>query len=119
MKVLEDFRQIHIAQLRRFLERRLILLLDFDQQIDERTERVRGQIPPDLLPRVYMIGTSSEPEALRTGLGRSLESIGQDLASDCMNGVPGTWDHALLAHTQPERNRMAADVGGMVFEPAV
>jgi hypothetical protein len=116
-KVLDTFERVHVAGLRSYPKRHLVLLIDFDEQVSDRTQHVRDRIPADVSDRVYLLGTHGEPEPLKSAQGCSLERIGEDLASACADGVPGLWQHALLTHNQAELDRLIAQVKPFLFSP--
>lgn len=82
----------------------VVLLVDFDEEQARRTQ-VIGELAPSLTDRVFVLGTWSEPEALKRDLG-SFESIGRLLCKDCLEGTTKTWDHQLLGHNAPELARL-------------
>ena len=59
----------------------------------------------DLSDRVFILGTLTEPEALKGALG-SYEKIGRDLATDCREETDKTWGHKLLRHNTGELDRL-------------
>ena len=115
VKVLGSFLEDHVAGLRRYPSRYLVLLIDFDDHIDERTAKFKESIPHDLVDRVFLLGTSSEPEPLRKQCGDSLENIGKALAAECRGDEAALWSHPLLAHNTAERARLNAKVKQILF----
>lgn len=115
-KVLDDFERTYAATMRKYPERRLVLLIDFDDQIQTRVDHVRARIPADLVDRVYVLGSRSEPEPLRKSVGKSLEEIGRALAQACADDSGGLWHHELLSHNDDERGRLRAGVRHILFE---
>jgi hypothetical protein len=112
--VLERFQSEHINAMRKYHERRMVLLLDFDER-DNRPDQIKAQIPDDLKDRVFILGVQSEPEALkRAGLG-SLEVIGSRLASECREGKREMWAHDLLKINASELDRLQQIVCGFLF----
>lgn len=114
LKVIKKFENEFIAEMRNDLYRRVILLLDFDEQNDRR-QYVQDRIPDDLKGRVYIIGVWSNPEALRTSLGMKFEAIGEALSQDCRNGAKTIWDHELLKHNANEVERMIVTLRPILF----
>jgi hypothetical protein len=101
--------------MRRYVLRYMILLIDFDGRPD-RLEVVQRGIPDDLTDRVFVLGASTEPEALRrAGLG-TYEGIGSKLADDCRHGAQGIWGHDLLRHNDGELGRLRASICGLLFD---
>ena len=116
-RVLEDFSNNQVAGLRRYELRHLVLLIDFDNQVESRLQLFRETCPHDLLERVYMLGSRDEPEPLRTALNLSLEEIGSNLANNCADrsGSLGLWAHDLLKHNESEIIRLTSGVKHFLF----
>ena len=105
--VCRTFEDDYVPYMRKYPAAFIVLIVDFDGRPD-RADEVRKVIPGDLASRVFVLGASSEPEALRTaGLGH-LERIGDAMASDCPPGPGGIWSHLLLAHNRAEIARFQA-----------
>lgn len=107
MKVLDAFDRNQLADLRRFTDRHLVLLIDFDGDT-ERLELVKERIPEDVRGRVFILGARNEPEGIRRSLRRigSLEKIGTALAEDCQGEEPKVWTHSELATNSNELGRI-------------
>lgn len=114
-KVRDDFEQAQLSQLRKYPERHLVLLIDFDEQVADRAQIFRDAFPADVRGRVYLLGTRDEPEPLRKACGVSLEKVGEQLASACAHGEPGLWEHAMLKHNQSELERLIQNVKPFLF----
>uniref|UniRef100_E6QI75 Uncharacterized protein n=1 Tax=mine drainage metagenome TaxID=410659 RepID=E6QI75_9ZZZZ len=104
----------HVPNMRRFPERILVLVIDFDGQFADRIKLAKGKIPPDLMDRVFILGTQDEPEALRAELG-SYETIGRGLAQDCREQTNHIWQHPQLQHNAGEVARLAPLVRSFLF----
>ena len=115
VKVREDLLSSQAAQLRKYPDRHLVLLIDFDGQVAERTQNFLEAIPNDVRDRVYVLGTQDEPEPLRTACGVSLEKIGEQLAHACAHGEAGLWDHPMLLHNRVEVARLTQNVRPFLF----
>jgi hypothetical protein len=114
-KVLDSFLEDHVADLRKWPQRHLVLLIDFDDLVDSRTEQFVSQFPPDVRDRIFLLGTQGEPEPLRKQCGDSLENIGKALAAECYRNESHLWNHELLAHNESERLRLNAKVKSILF----
>ncbi len=115
--VVENFKRYHILQLRKYNLRRLLLLIDFDNDLNRLAE-VKSEVPEDLMDRVFILGTKREPEDLRKDLNLkySFEDIGKKLAEECVsleNG--GLWEHELLTINKNEKKRLVEDVRPFLF----
>lgn len=115
-KVREAFQARFVAYLQRYPLGHLVLLIDFDDQVEDRTTRFREIIPDSVSNRVYLLGSRSEPEPLRKACGFSLEKIGERLAHECATGRIDLWKHALLKHNQPELDRLEVNVKPFLFD---
>jgi len=114
-KVHRDLHAEHIEGLRKYNDRHLVLLIDFDGKVDERTEYFRNGFPDDVKDRVYVLGTSSEPEPLRVACRNSLEEVGKALARECFQDETQLWGHQLLTHNEAERKRLCTNVKSILF----
>jgi len=114
-KVFDAFRSEYISILRQYSLRRLLLLIDFDNDLS-RLNSMKGQIPDDISERVFILGVLSEPEDLKAQLGYpGLERIGESLSNECSNNTQNIWRHALLLHNQEELNRLIKFVKPFLF----
>lgn len=107
--------KIPTCQLERFGEQRLLLLIDFDDDVTRRDQLVRDNIPEQIKNRVYCLGVRSEPEKLRNSCKMSFETIGNTLAAECAEGKCRLWKHELLAHNEAELSRLLIDVRPFLF----
>jgi hypothetical protein len=115
MKIVEAFKNSHSPDMARFPERRILLIVDFDHQASKRLLQIQNGIPRQLMDRVFILGTLSEPENLRNSLGRSFEDIGKGLAEDCADDTRTVWEHDLLRHNKVELDRMILSVKPFLF----
>jgi len=114
-KVVDKFKENHISEMRKFSKRMIVLLIDFDENYEDRFSYVKKQIPDDLENRVFVLGVLSEPENLRSNLGNNFECIGENLAKDCSNNTNELWGHDLLKHNKTELDRMILSVKPFLF----
>jgi len=114
-KVLMEFEQLHVDALRKFTLRHLVLLIDFDDRVDERTAQFKSAFPPGVADRVYVLGTRNEPESLRTNTKLTFENIGKELAGACASRETGLWSHELLKHNAQELKRLMDAVRPFLF----
>ena len=63
-EVLNLFGAEHVVRMNRWPERFMVLLIDFDGNAD-RIRKAKAVIPDHLTDRVFVLGTWTEPEALR------------------------------------------------------
>jgi hypothetical protein len=102
--VIESFELDHVANMDRFSERFIILLIDFDKDAS-RLEYVKSRIPSNLVDRVFILGAWSQPEELKKYFG-SLDDIGAALARDCQKERSAIWGHRLLQNNTNELQRV-------------
>lgn len=114
-KILDSLENTHIEDLIRYPLRHLVLLFDFDNKVEERTKMFHEKIPQNVLDRVYLLGTSDEPEKLRTTLGNSLEKIGKDLSTSCEHSDTELWSNPMLKHNEAELERLVKSVKPFLF----
>ena len=114
--VREKFVSDQIAKMNHYPEQITVLLVDFDDQGPVRLRAMRSVIPDNLASRVFILGSKTDPEALKRAFqGRSLEDIGFDMAEDCRNGTDLVWSHDLLIHNKDELERLHQQVGSWLF----
>lgn len=114
LKVVAKFKHEQVVDMHRYSERRVVLIIDFDDQV-ERLSQIQEEIPEGLINRVFVLGTLSEPENLRTQMNKSFEKIGQALAQDCADNTQTVWGHPLLKHNESELGRMVKNVKPFLF----
>jgi hypothetical protein len=112
-EVLNLFKSVHVVEMDRWEHRLMILLIDFDGQV-ERLNEVRAAIPEHLSGRVFVLGAWSEPENLRAALG-GYETIGSGMAGDCRDKTDIIWGHNLLKHNAEEVERLRERVRPILF----
>lgn len=115
MKVLDCLCKDHVKGLQTYPNRRIILLIDFDDDVAKRSEYVKTQIPPACADRVFVLGVESEPESLRAACKKKFEPIGETLAEECAENTGDLWSHALLQHNALELARLTAHVKPFLF----
>lgn len=114
LRLIESFQADEADEMLRNENRFMVLLIDLDGKAD-RVEEVRRGIPAQLTDRVFILGTLTEPEALRRDFG-AYESIGKGMARDCREGTDTVWNHKLLRHNAGELERLRERVGPILFE---
>lgn len=112
--VVEKFKTDFISTIRQYPSRWFVLLIDFDRE-ESRLDYIKQQIPDDVKDRVFVLGALSNPEELRSSLGKSLEAIGESLSANCSDNTDGLWGHDLLKHNKTELERMISSVKPFLF----
>jgi hypothetical protein len=113
-ETINRFESDHVADMDRFRERFMVLLIDFDEE-SSRIDKVKDRIPERLRERVFVLGVWSEPEKLKqAGLG-SYEQIGRSIAKDCRDKTQWILNHELLLHNAGELERLRVRVGKILF----
>lgn len=115
LKVLRSFEDEHVALLNKYPNRYLLMIIDFDGE-PERLQKFSEACPLHLRDRVFLLGTLSEPEALRAATRSSYESIGKALASECYEKTSDLWSNELLKHNENERQRLIQSVYPIIFK---
>lgn len=115
--VLDKFKSEYIKHLNDYDGGHVVLLIDFDEQVDSRRQRFRDAIPTPLRERVFVVGVLDEPKDLKKAINysKSYEEIGSALADDCHNNTTGMWDHDHLKHNNVERIRLIKAVKPILF----
>lgn len=114
-KVLKTFREEYIRELRDYPGAHVVLLIDFDDQVENRKASFEHEIPEEFKTRVFVVGCRRNPETLKKALKMSFEEIGKSLANDCENGGAEQWNHEQLQHNEAERQRMFQTVKPFLF----
>lgn len=104
----------HVREMNNFVDRYMVLLVDFDQS-NSRIADVHKHVPLSLANRVFVLGVWSEPEDLRRSVSASYEVIGEKMASDCRNGTSNIWGHPLLVHNATEIARICVEFRSLLF----
>jgi hypothetical protein len=114
IKVLDRFESYEVPGMRKYPERFMVLLFDFDDDVN-RLGIAKARIPEDLAERVFILGSLRDPESLRrAGLGNP-EEIGLALAKDCRERTEEVWSHTLLRHNAGELARLRDQVRPILF----
>ncbi|MBI5248582.1 MAG: hypothetical protein HY912_03735 [Desulfomonile tiedjei] len=114
-RVLDYFTEDLSFSVRQFDQRRIVMLIDFDQQHEKRFNYVRSRIPQELDDRVFVLGVLSKPEELRRVSNRTYEEIGWALSQDCVEDTRIMWGHELLSHNETVLQRMISSVKPFLF----
>jgi hypothetical protein len=112
-EVLKVFESIHVAEMNRWPNRFMVMLIDFDNRKD-RLGLARNAIPQNLAQRVFVLGVFTEPEDLKKEFG-SYDKVGSDLATGCRDGTDTTWGHKLLRHNAGELDGLRKCVRPFLF----
>ncbi len=116
-KVVEVFTEEYALEMMgKYSDRMIVLLMDFDNNYENRLCYVKDQIPEELKARVFVLGVLSEPRNLKTDINKSYEEIGEALAKDCPDNTNELWGHTLLKHNKGELDRMASSVKPLLFK---
>lgn len=115
LKVCGDLLTTYIPRLHVSPLGHVVMLIDFDNQVQSRLDYFDKNIPANLKDRIYILGTLSEPEPLRASRGISLEKIGEELANSCFDGNSEPWGHDLLKHNHAELQRLITNVKPFLF----
>jgi Lecithin:cholesterol acyltransferase len=115
LKAITHFEENLVTSLRTYRNGRVVLVVDFDDNFEDRLKHFKEAIPKEFKDRVFVIGVLSEPEKLKVSLGSSFEKIGLSLAKDCVDGTSDTWGHELLAHNKLELDRMIKLIKPFLF----
>jgi hypothetical protein len=113
--VLNTFQDEYIQPLRNYPQAHVVMLIDFDGQIDARRAQFEQAIPDDVKVRVFVVGSKNDPETLKRAPTVNFEEIGKSLANDCATGTAEHWDHEQLHHNDAERQRLVQAVKPFLF----
>jgi hypothetical protein len=113
--VLKTFQDEYIPTLRNYPQAHVVMLIDFDDQVEKRKAVFEQAIPEDLKTRVFVVGSKHNPETLKKALQIPFGDIGTSLAGDCDAGTTTFWDHEQLRHNDAERQRLVQTVKPFLF----
>jgi hypothetical protein len=111
----DEFLNVHVQMMRCLAHRRMVLLIDFDGQYQDRFTRLKGEIPAELDSRVFVLGSLTKPEDLKKEIKKNLEEIGKALSRECFEGTRTVWGHPLLKDNDAELKRMESSVRPFLF----
>jgi hypothetical protein len=114
-KVLKTFRDEYIPKLVGSKLAHVVMLIDFDDQIEKRRADFEQVIPEEFKARVFVVGLKHDPETLKKGLNIGYEGIGEILADDCATGDAEHWNHEQLQHNDADRQRLVQTVKPFLF----
>ncbi|MFN9830232.1 MAG: hypothetical protein ACK55Y_11590 [Pseudanabaena sp.] len=121
-KVVDKFKNDHVSEMEKSPKRMIVLVIDFDDykkpdglNYENRLSYVRSQIPNNLSERVFILGSRTAPEDLKSDIKKSFEEIGEDLAKDCPKDTSKIWEHRLLKHNENELKRIRKAVKLFLF----
>jgi hypothetical protein len=115
-RVVDKFKDDYISTMLKYPHRRIILMIDFDDDQETRLSFVKNEIPEYLRNRVFVVGVKSEPENLKREIHKTFEGIGEALSNDCFENTNETWNHDLLIHNKDEVSRMILSVRPFLFQ---
>ena len=100
----------------RYPARLIVLLIDFDGNSDRLADAM-AKVPSHLIDRVFVLGTLTEPEDLKSAKLGSYETIGSALAKECHEESNTVWGHKLLRHNAAEIDRLRPHAMPILFKP--
>jgi hypothetical protein len=118
-RVVDEFVDVHASEMQKYPLRKMLLIVDFDEEITERWDYINKNIPSDLTGRVFVLGVQSEPEELKRSLHKTLEEIGKALSQDCEYNTRTIWECSLLVHNQAQLDRLFTSVRPFLFNSSV
>jgi hypothetical protein len=113
--VLKIFKDSYISHLRQYAHAHLVLLIDFDDDFQNRIQVFKNAIPQDITKRVYILGALTEAETLRAAAGMNFSKIGIHLADECTQNTSVLWNAPQTQHNHPERMRAHANCNNFLF----
>jgi hypothetical protein len=109
-RMLDTFEANHSRGLTRFPERRIVMLMDFDDDVEARQDLFKSRIDDAIASRVFLIGARNEPEDVKRALNVNFDELGRMLAQACCDESAAPWNHAMLAHNASELERLRQSV---------
>jgi hypothetical protein len=115
-KVLKTFKDEYIPKLRNQTKTHVVMLIDFDDQVERRRTEFENEIPDEFKARVFVIGSKHTPETLKRSARRTFEEIGRSLADDCDTDTAALWCDEQLSHNETNRQRLVEMVMPFLFQ---
>ncbi len=112
---LEKFETDLRYKMDKYANQRVLMLVDYDNQYENRFHLMQEKIPDNLRNRVFILGVKTEPEDLRRDLRMTFEEIGTILTENCPLAINEIWKNSFLIHNESERMRMVDDVRSFLF----
>ncbi len=109
LKVFEDFSDLKnsIRLLRKFKNRHVLLLIDFDCNFKIKLENFHQLVPDEFKNRVFILGIDNkESEDLMKFFNCNIEEVGKKLVENCPDGDLSNWKNSHLECNLPEIERM-------------
>jgi hypothetical protein len=113
--VFKTFLDEYIQTLRNCPKAHVLMLIDFDDHVEERKATFEQAIPDDLKARVFVVGSKYTPEMLKKSLKFGFDKIGESLANDCDADTAEYWNHEQLRHNDAERQRLVQAIKPFLF----
>src|ERR1700677_408477 len=110
LEVLKTFKEEYLPKLQQYPHAHVVMLIDFDGFYAQRRPEFENDVPNQIRPRVFVVGSKRNPETLKKELKKSFEEIGRALANDCDAGTTALWGHDQLNHNDPDRIRLVQAV---------
>ncbi len=104
-----------INELDNYSQRIVIVVIDFDNEGEQRRERFLEVVPEHLRERVIVLGPVGKCEQLTSELAIDRESIGRKLARECQEDAWESWNCTQLAHNQPSASGFRQRYIGQFF----
>ncbi|GEO80249.1 hypothetical protein [Pararhodospirillum oryzae] len=112
----EDFKGKEEEKMKKYQGRHVVILIDFDEQGDDRYNAVWDEVSEEVRDRTFIIGPRKDPQQLKRALSsESLENIGRKLARDCRDGTRSVWNHPEIAHNAKELDRFCPAARRILF----
>ena len=115
MNAKDTLEKLYVPYLQNYPKSRVVLVIDFDSD-HERRQRILENVPEEIKDRVFVIGSLTNPEALRRDLQKSFEHIGSAIADECAEETSSSlWNTDLLRHNLDEVRRLSKEIKNMLF----
>lgn len=105
LHVCDRFENDYVQSMINNPQRSIVLLIDFDND-PKRRRHVETRVPPDMVSRVFAVGSWTDPEALRRDLSMTYEDIGRSIARECRAGERAVLSSRLLQHNVDDIDRI-------------
>ena len=109
-KALEFIRD---ANLERYPQRRLLVVIDYDRSVELRQRLVNDYAA--ICDRVFVLGAQRDAEALKRSLQKSFAKCGAAIADDCASCACELWNNSTLNHNREFLDRLCPEIARELF----
>lgn len=113
--VLSQFLTTYAAEMVKYPDMHMILLIDFDNQYSVRFADFMSKIPATLHNRTFILGALDEAESACKLSQLNKLNLGHALAQECRSSTFNHWNNSQLCHNISECGRLLTKLPNFLF----